>query len=119
MSMQSNVNFAAACAVIVSSAVTIASVVAITNPAISTAAMVAFGILATLGTAGGIAGITAWFNTNSGRVSDYTKNFQNDFVRATIGVTNYVSTSLFQAVVNGISSAVQGIVHDRVRYGRR
>ncbi len=119
MTIHTNVNFAAATAVIVSSALTIASVMAFTNPAISTAAMVAFGILAALGTAAGFAGISAWYRTNSGRVSDFVRNFKNDFVFATIGVIKLVADSLFKAVVNGFSQAVSGAVHDRVRYGRR
>ena len=118
MGFHSDVNFAAGAAVVVSSVVTIACVVAMTNPAITTAAMVAFGIFAALSTAASIAATTAWYRTNSGRVTDFATNFKHDLVTSVVGVIQFVSVSLFRAIINGCTRAVGGIVHDRIRYGR-
>ena len=111
-----NVNLAAAFTIIASASCTFLSAVAInTNPAISTVAMVAYGVLATFGVGGGIAGYTAWNRTNSGKVSDFKRNFYNDAVIATSCVIKAVADSFFKAIIDGAARAFGDNVYDRFR----
>lgn len=106
-----NVNIAATVTIVGSALITIGSCVVCTNPAISTLAMVVFGILAGLGCAGGWAGIAAWMNTHSGNVSDYVENFKNIIAITAMAIVQYVAHRFFQELITFIIA--------KAFYGRR
>ncbi len=119
MSLHTEVNIAAAITVMTSSTLTIASGLAIGNPTITTTGIIAYTILAALGTAISLAGVTAWLRTHTGKPSDYADNFKNDVVLTTAGVFKYVADTFFTTIIDSIAKGIGGRLQDRFRrYGK-
>lgn len=74
--------------------------------ATTTAGLVAFGILTTLGTALSGASMTAWLSQDTNDFDQYIEKFKKHSSVALVGTVQFVAQTLFQAVVRGIYDGI-------------
>ncbi len=98
-------NLAASALITTFSVVTIGSVL-LGVTATTKAAMVAYGILGTVGTFLGAASITAWLDQSSQDVGKYVSNIGKHLQAVVPAITACVAKALCMAVVDGIKQGV-------------
>lgn len=114
MLSQSEINIRAFGIVTVSSLVTIGSIIATVNPAISPLALTALGSLATLSTISSIAGITAWVRTEAYGEASYLENYGDDFMTAAAALIHLIAQTLFSGFLEGLRSGVRDKTYRRI-----
>jgi hypothetical protein len=81
----------------------------------STAATVAYGILAVLGSALSLASCTAWFDNKSVSVEKYAECFKKHSMVTIPATIQFIAQSFFHAMIQGISQAIGTEINRKVR----